>query len=46
LIAKNKKDKPKLFALILKYLSNESLEVGKKGTNWDTIEENKGPEGL
>ncbi len=40
-----KKDKPS-FALTLKYLSNESLEDMKKGTNWDTIEANVDPEGL
>jgi hypothetical protein len=37
---------PKLYAFILKYLSNESLEAVKKDANWDAIEEGTNPEGL
>jgi hypothetical protein len=41
-----KKGKPKLFALILKYLSDESIEAVKKGTDWDTIKADVDPEGV
>jgi hypothetical protein len=39
-------NKPKLFALILKCLSKESLEAIKKGTNWGTMEVDVDLEGL
>ncbi len=32
--AEIKRDKPKLYALILKYLSNESLEAVQQGEGW------------
>jgi hypothetical protein len=34
----------KLYALILKYLNNESLEAIQKGNRWMEIEENVDPE--
>jgi hypothetical protein len=40
------RDMPKLYAFILKYLSDESLEAVKKDANWDAIEDGTDPEGL
>ena len=40
------KDRPKLFALILQYLSDESLEEIKRDEVWDDVEEDTDPEGL
>ncbi len=44
--AEIKCDKPKLYALILKYLSDESLESVQQGEGWSEIEENIDPQGL
>jgi hypothetical protein len=41
-----KRDKPKLYALILQYLSKESLDAMKKEAEWETIERQSDPEGL
>jgi hypothetical protein len=40
------KDWPKLYALILQYLSEESLEEVKREDGWDEVEEDTDPEGL
>jgi hypothetical protein len=40
------KDRPKLYALILQYLSDESLEEVKREDGWDDVEEATDPEGL
>jgi hypothetical protein len=40
------KDRPKLYALILQYLSEESLEEVKREEGWDDVEEATDPEGL
>jgi hypothetical protein len=40
------KNAPKLFWLILQYLSDESLEAVKKDEGWDDIEAEADPEGL
>lgn len=45
-IAIIKRNRPKLYALILKYLSDESLEAVQKGEDWSKIEEEVDPEGL
>jgi hypothetical protein len=37
------KDRPKLYALILQYLSDESLEEVKRSDDWDTIEQETDP---
>jgi hypothetical protein len=37
------KDCPKLYALILQYLSEESLEEIKRSDDWDTIEQETDP---
>jgi hypothetical protein len=37
------KDHPKLYALILQYLSDESLEEVKRSDDWDTIEQETDP---
>jgi hypothetical protein len=37
------KDRPKLYALILQYLSDESLEEVKHSDDWDTIEQETDP---
>jgi hypothetical protein len=39
-------DRSKLFALIIMYLSEESLDAVKQETNWDKIEDDADPEGL
>jgi hypothetical protein len=39
-------DRSKLFALIIMYLSKESLDVAKREPNWDKIEEEADPKGL
>jgi hypothetical protein len=39
-------DRPKLFALMLQYLSKESLEVVKWDENWDMIDQTSDPEVL
>jgi hypothetical protein len=39
-------DRSKLFALIIMYLSEESLDAVKREPNWDKIEEDADPEGL
>jgi hypothetical protein len=41
-----KRDKPKLYALILKYLSDESLEAVQKEAGWTTVEADADPEML
>jgi hypothetical protein len=41
-----KRDKPKLYALILKYLSDESLEAVQKEAGWMAVEANADPETL
>ncbi len=40
------KDRPKLYALILQYLSKESLEEVKRKEGWDDVEEATDLEGL
>jgi hypothetical protein len=40
------KDQPKLNALILQYLSEESLEEVKHEDGWDDVKEETDPEGL
>jgi hypothetical protein len=40
------RDKPKLFALLLQHLSDESLDAVQKEVEWTQIEENADPEGL
>jgi hypothetical protein len=40
------KDRLKLYALILQYLSEESLEEVKREAGWDDVEEATDPEGL
>jgi hypothetical protein len=40
------KNAPRLFGLILQYLSNKSLEAVKKDEGWDDIEAEADPEGL
>ncbi len=37
------KDRPKLYALILQYLSEESIEEVKRSDDWDTIEQETDP---
>jgi len=44
--SKQKEKKPKLYATILKYLSEESLEAVRKGNDWDKAEEEVDPERL
>jgi hypothetical protein len=44
--SKQKEKKPKLYATILKYLSEESLEAVSKANDWDKVEEDVNPEGL
>ncbi len=44
--AEIKRDKPKLYALILKHLRDESLEAVQRGEGWSEIEENVDPQGL
>jgi len=39
-------DKPKLYALILKYLSNKSLEAVQKEAGWTAVEVDADPEAL
>jgi hypothetical protein len=39
-------DRSKLFALIIMYLSKESLDAAKREPNWDKIEEEADPKGL
>jgi hypothetical protein len=41
-----KEKKPKLYATILKYLSEESLEAVKRATEWSEVEEEVDPEKL
>jgi hypothetical protein len=43
---KQKEKKPKLYATILKYLSEKSLEVVRKAKDWDEVEEDVDPERL
>jgi hypothetical protein len=45
-VSNYKRDKPKLHALIMKYLSDESLEAVQKEAGWMTIEANADPETL
>jgi hypothetical protein len=45
-LADFRRDKPKLYALILQHLSNESLDAVQKEVEWMEIEENVDPEGL
>ncbi len=45
-IADYKRDKPKLYALIMKYLSNKSLEVVQKEAGWTAFEMDADPETL
>jgi hypothetical protein len=40
------KNAPKLYGLILQFLSDESLEAVKKDEGWETIEADADPEGL
>jgi hypothetical protein len=40
------RDKPKLYALILQHLSDESLDAVQKEVGWTEIEEGADPEGL
>jgi hypothetical protein len=40
------RDRPKLFALLLQYLSEESLEVVKRDENWDVTDQTSDPEAL
>jgi hypothetical protein len=42
-VADYKRNKPKLYALIMKYLSNESLEAVQKEVGWTTIETDADP---
>jgi hypothetical protein len=37
------KDRPKLYALILQYLSDESLKEVKRSDDWDTIKQETDP---
>ncbi len=41
-----KRDKLQLYALILKYLCDESLEAVQRSEGWSEIEENVDPQGL
>jgi hypothetical protein len=40
------RDRPKLFTLILQYLSKESLEAVKRDENWDMVDQTSDPEAL
>ena len=42
--SEQKEKKPKLYATILKYLSEESLEAVRKANDWDKVEEAVNPE--
>jgi hypothetical protein len=42
--SEQKEKKPKLYATILKYLSEESLEAVRKANDWDKVEEDVNPE--
>jgi hypothetical protein len=44
--SEQKEKKPKLYATILKYLSEESLEAVRKANDWDKVEEDVDPERL
>jgi len=44
--SEQKEKKPKLYATILKYLSEESLEAVRKAKDWDEVEEDVDPERL
>jgi len=41
-----KRDRPKLYGLIIQYLSEESLDEVKRQDNWEAIDENADPVGL
>ncbi len=45
-LADFRRDKPKLYALLLQHLSDESLDAVQKEVQWTKIEENADPEGL
>jgi hypothetical protein len=45
-VANYKRDRPKLYALIMKYLSDESLEAVQKEADWTSIEADVDPETL
>jgi hypothetical protein len=45
-LADFRRDKPKLYALILQHLSDESLDAVQKEVGWTEIEEDADPEGL
>jgi hypothetical protein len=45
-VADYRRDKPKLYALILQHLSNESLDAVQKEAEWMNVEENADPEKL
>jgi hypothetical protein len=40
------RDKPKLYALIIKHLSDESMEAIQKEVDWMTTEVDENPEAL
>jgi hypothetical protein len=45
-VSNYKHDKPKLYALIMKYLSDKSLEAVQKEAGWTTVEADADPETL